>query len=203
MRRGPRTHFAHFALCGVCCARRRRQPRGVFHGRTSVLVPAGTGIARGLRVDVACLDHAAAWDRAAAVPVGGDGAGLGVEGSRDQAACEARGCCRRSPCRVVRGAPGAPWPADATGANRPCPRSNGELAAQAGAAVEAYRARVRLLGEGQRSRGPQGDGALSGAVGERRHAPQGPDGVQAPGARRAVGAHRAPGSAMPRAARRG
>ena len=183
MRTGPCTYFAHFALCGVFCARIRRLPRGVFDERTSVLVPAADGDARGPRVDVARVGRAAARDRGAARCVEGDGAGLRAEGSRDQAAGAARGCRRRSSRRVVRAAPGAARPADATGANRPCPSSDGELAAGAGLAVEADRTRARLFGEGQWSRGPQGGGALSGAAGERRHASQGAAGVHAPGAR--------------------
>ena len=79
------------------------------------------------------------------------------------------------------------------GPSGPCPGSDGELAAKAGAALEADRARLRLLGAGQRGQRPQDGGALSGAAGERRHASQGAHGVQAPGARRAVGAHRAQG----------
>ena len=81
-------------------------------------------------------------------PVDTRRAGLGVEGPPDQASGEASGGRRRSPCRVVRGAPGAAAAADATGAVRPCPGSDGELAAQAGAAVEAGCARARLLGSG-------------------------------------------------------
>ena len=148
----PISHISRFAAYAAPGEGDSREE--VFNGRTGALVPARAGIAR---------DHALQWLALVDPP-----AGIVLPPALWMPAVRVSGLkvhqvkrlARRAaaagdpPCRVVRGALGAAGRRTPRGPTDLCPRQDGELAAQAGPAVEADRIRLRLLGEGQRSRGP-------------------------------------------------